>query len=105
MKQFYKFFSLIVLLAAAPALQAQTTFTLQQCIDYALENSVQVQNAILDEEIAQAKVKETIGIGLPQISGSASLMHNNKLPRFFNTYTGPGGFIDFGEYPAYNLAM
>ncbi|HCZ36133.1 MAG TPA: hypothetical protein DHV26_09430 [Cytophagales bacterium] len=99
MKQFYKVFVLLIGLAATPGVQAQTTFTLQQCIDYALENSVQVQNAILDEEIAQAKVKETIGIGLPQISGSASLMHNNKLPRFFNTYTGPGGFIDFGGIP------
>ncbi len=99
MKQFYKFFSLIIVLASASALQAQTTFTLQQCIDYALENSVQVQNARLDEEIAQARVKETIGIGLPQISGAASLMHNNKLPRFFNTYSGPGGFIDFSGIP------
>ncbi|MCW5912566.1 MAG: TolC family protein [Cyclobacteriaceae bacterium] len=99
MKQFYKLYVLLACVAAAPAVQAQTTFTLQQCIDYALENSVQVQNARLDEEIAQAKVNETIGIGLPQISGNATVMHNNKLPRFFNTYTGPGGFIDFSGIP------
>jgi outer membrane protein TolC len=38
-------------------------------------------------------VKETIGIGLPQISATGSIVHNPKLQRFFTTYTGPGGFI------------
>ncbi|MCE7862583.1 MAG: TolC family protein [Bacteroidetes bacterium CHB5] len=99
MKQFYKVLILLMGLAAAPAVYAQTAFTLQQCIQYALENSVQVQNARLDEAIAQARVHETIGIGLPQISGSAMVMHNNKLPRFFNTYNGPGGFFDFSSIP------
>lgn len=103
MKQFYKFYVLIIGLALAPAVQAQTTFTLQQCIDYALENSVQVQNARLDEEIAQSKVNETIGIGLPQISGGATVMHNSKLPRFFNTYSGAGGFFDFSAIPGIQL--
>lgn len=78
---------------------APKTFTLQQCIDYALENSIALNNAKLDELIAQAKVNETIGIGLPQISGKGTFMHNEKLPRFFNTYTGPGGFIDFSSIP------
>ncbi len=72
---------------------AQQTFTLDQCIDYALKNSINVQNAVLDEEIASAKVKETIGIGLPQISVDASLVHNPKLARFFTTYSGPDGFL------------
>lgn len=64
----------------------QTTFTLQQCIDYALQNAVSVKNATLDQEIAQARVNETIGIGLPQIKGEASVLHNQQLPRFFSTY-------------------
>jgi outer membrane protein len=68
-----------------PATAGQT-FTLQQCIDYALENAVSVKNAALDQEIAQARVNETIGIGLPQIKGEASILHNEKLPRFFSTY-------------------
>jgi outer membrane protein len=102
MKQFYKVFVLVVGLAAAPAVQAQTTFTLQQCIDYALENSVQVQNAKVDEEIAKARVKETIGIGLPQISGSASVTQNQRLQRFFQTkqvFYGFSGFQgDFNDF-------
>lgn len=95
MKQFYKVFVLLIGLAAAPGVQAQTTFTLQQCIDYALENSVATQNAKLDEEIAKARVKETRGIGLPQIDGSASVQHNQKLPRFFGLYNPDADFSFF----------
>lgn len=54
---------------------AQTTsdtgkfaFSLQQAVDFAMKNQIQVQNAAYDEEIARQKVKETIGIGLPQIT-------------------------------------
>lgn len=63
-----------------------STFSLDQCIQYALENSINNKNATLDQEIANAKVKETIGIGLPQISATGSVVHNPTLPRFFSTY-------------------
>lgn len=75
------------------------TFTLQQCIDYALENGMLSKNAKLDEKIAESRVKETVGIGLPQLNATATLMHNEKLPRFFTTYTGPDGFIDLSGVP------
>ncbi len=93
MKQFYKLSMLMLALLLVEHAHAQQTFTLDQCIDYALKNSVSVQNAMLDEQIATAKVKETIGLGLPQISASASIVHNPKLSRFFTTYTGAGGFV------------
>jgi outer membrane protein len=95
MKKFYKVYVLLIGLAAAPAVQAQTTFTLQHCIDYALENSVQVQNARVDEEIARARVKETRGIGLPQIDGSVAIQHNQKLQRFFGLYDPDSEFSFF----------
>ena len=96
MKQFYKFIVLLIGLAAAPAVQAQTTFTLQQCIDYALKNAIDAQNAVIDERIASARVKETVGLGLPQISGSVSLQHNQQLQRFFGIYNdSPSGFSFF----------
>ena len=75
------------------------TFTLEQCIEYALQNSINAQNATLDQRIAAAKVKETIGLGLPQISADASLTNNPKLQRFFTTYTPGGGFFDFSGVP------
>ncbi|MEY4930691.1 MAG: hypothetical protein RI909_1415 [Bacteroidota bacterium] len=93
MKQLYKLSMLMLALLLVGHAHAQQTFTLDQCIDYALKNSVSVQNAVLDEQIAASKVKETIGLGLPQISASASLVHNPKLARFFTTYTGAGGFV------------
>lgn len=63
------------------------TFTLDDCIKYALENTVDVKNARVDEQIAKAKVRETTGIGLPQVNASVGLMHNQKLPRFFGPNT------------------
>lgn len=59
------------------------TFTLEECIQYALENNTLVKNARLDEKIADGRVKETRGIGFPQIDATVGLTHNQKLPRFF----------------------
>jgi outer membrane protein len=77
------------------------TFTLEQCVAYALENSNTIKNSTIDESIAAARVKETRGIGLPQVTGSVSLMHNQKLPRFFAQYDADseGGFIDLSQIP------
>lgn len=89
MKRFYRFLILVFSVMALPALGqegAPNAFTLQQCIDYALKNSITMQNMAIDEEIAKAKVKETIGIGLPQINGSVNALTNPQLPRFFSRY-------------------
>ena len=91
-------FYLTVIVVGLPFLAAGQTqtgpsFTLEQCIQYAMENSVRVKNAELDQQIAKAVVNETIGIGLPQITGNASVVNNPVLPRFFATYSGPGGFL------------
>jgi outer membrane protein TolC len=76
------------------------TMTLDQCIEYALRNSVNAQNAILDQDIAKARVKETTGLGLPQVVAGSSVTWNQKLPRFFQSYTPPGaGFSFFPEIP------
>ncbi len=102
MSRFY-ILSLLTILFASNAIQAQEndakSFTLNQCIEYALNNSYDISNAKLEEQIAVAKVKETIGIGLPQVSGSAGVTHNQKLPRFFTTYDPAGGFIDLSGVP------
>ncbi len=103
MKRLYHFLTVLIVLAFSGSVYAQenppAVFTLEQCIEYALKNAVSAKNATLDEEIAQAKVKETIGIGLPQVSGSVSVDHNNKLRRFFTTYDPNGGFIDLSGVP------
>jgi outer membrane protein len=82
----------LMISAAATYGQQNSTgqsFTLDQCIEYAMQNSPTVQNAMIDEKIADARVKETRGIGLPQVDASVALQHNQKLPRFFGTYVEP----------------
>ncbi len=82
---------IIFLIAGSFAVSAQNnhSYTLEQCLDYALKESVPMKNAELDERIAKARVNETIGIGLPQINGSVALDHNQQLRRFFAIYN-PG---------------
>lgn len=75
----------IVLLLAIGVQAQQTTpqsssFTLQQAIDYALTNQNSVRNAQLDELAATYKVREIVGIGLPQVSGSFQLQDFVELP-------------------------
>ena len=55
-------------------------FNLQQCLEYAYANNDSLKNARLDIESANYKVKETVGMGLPQINGGASFQDYLKLP-------------------------
>jgi outer membrane protein TolC len=57
--------------------------TLQQCIDYALKNSLQVKNAALTVEIDKAKVNEIKADGLPQITGGFDYSNNLKIQTSF----------------------
>ncbi len=63
---------------AAPA--TVHNFSLQDCINYAYEHQDTVKNAILDIKSAEYKVRETTGIGLPQINGVASFQDYLKTP-------------------------
>ena len=56
------------------------SFSLQQAVDYAMQNQTKIQNALYDEEIAKNKVKEITGIGLPQINGSLDVKDFLKVP-------------------------
>lgn len=92
MKSYYKLCFLVGSWLLGLPLHAQSqqsrqvqSFTLEQCIEYAIQNSVNMQNSQIDQQIANSKVKETIGIGLPQISGSVNATNNPQLPRFFGT--------------------
>ncbi len=63
--------------------QTDSSYTLQQCIEYALKNSKNIQNAQLDVAIAKAQVGEYRSMGLPQITGQAQLVDNPTLQRMF----------------------
>ena len=97
----WRFFLLagLIALSVAPGFtqtEGDNSFTLEECISYALQNSTNAHNATIDEQIAEARVKETVGIGLPQVSGSASLVHNQQLQRIYGIYNDdPDGFSFF----------
>lgn len=105
MKRVYHILFMILLAPGLAAAQTQGSqaLTLDECIQYALDNSINIKNAELDEDIADARVKETRGIGLPQIDASVGLLHNQKLPRFFAQYytpqNGEESFIDLSGVP------
>lgn len=65
-------------------------FGLQECLDYANKHQTSVLNAVIDTKIADAKVKETIGIGLPQVNGTANFQDFLKVP----TTLLPGEFFE-----------
>ena len=59
---------------------ARHEFTLQQAIDFADKNNVQVKNALLDLQIQEQTNREVTAAAYPQVSGSGSFTYNAKLP-------------------------
>ncbi len=55
-------------------------FSLNEAIDYAQKHQTAVLNAQIDEDIAKNTVKKTIGIGLPQVSGSYTFQDFLNIP-------------------------
>jgi outer membrane protein len=76
------------------------SFSLQQAIDYALKNQLNVKNAAIDEAIALKKISETRGIGLPQINASFDTKDMITIP---TTVAPAGAFapgVGDGKYMA-----
>jgi outer membrane protein TolC len=63
-------------LFAQEANQKQSSFTLQQAIEYAIENNYSAINAKRDIEAAKQKKWETTASGLPQISSNLQYLNN-----------------------------
>jgi outer membrane protein len=55
-------------------------FSLKQVVDYALAHQSAILNAGIDEEIARNTVKQTVGIGLPQVSTNFNFQDYLKVP-------------------------
>ncbi len=81
----YKYLTLLLCLfsiidARAQLVDTVAHFSLQEAIEYAQKNQSSIQNAKIDEEIASNTVKQTIGIGLPQVNGSVNFQDFIKVP-------------------------
>jgi outer membrane protein TolC len=79
---------------------ATDSYSLDQCIQYAFSNQTDIKNAELDHQIAEYKVKEVFGIGLPQINGEATTTYNIQLQPLFLTNERAAGFLPPGTIPA-----
>lgn len=81
---------------------ANFSFSLQQAINYALDNQKDVKNAIIDEQLAQKRVNEIMGMGLPQINASFDLREFIEIPTslipadFFGGPPGSFAAVKFG---------
>ena len=90
----YRYLALIIFLCLGFSVKAQQSdtvaaFSLKQALDYAQNHQVSILNARIDEDIAKNTVKQTIGIGLPQLSGNANFQDFIVLP----TSLLPGDFF------------
>ena len=63
--------------------KAQTSYTLEQCVQYGLTNHLSIKNAELEQQKAALTVKETKTIGMPQIDGKIDFMTNIKVQSQF----------------------
>ena len=90
----FRYLTLIICLCLGFSVRAQQSdtvaaFSLKQALDYAQNHQVSILNARIDEDIAKNTVKQTIGIGLPQLSGNANFQDFIVLP----TSLLPGDFF------------
>ncbi len=62
------------------AQEQEYSFSLAEAQAYAMENSYQTRLAQMEVEKSESKVRETIGIGLPQVNASAKYNNYIELP-------------------------
>lgn len=77
-------------------------FSLQQAVDYASKNNLEVKNALLEIKKQQETNREVTSAALPQVSATGSFTYNAKLPvslvpaEFFGGQPGKFEKIAFG---------
>ena len=75
---------LTFLLCILPLLsEAQSAFTLKECIDYALENNDQLKIQAYEKDIAKGTIGETTALGLPQVNATAGFQDNLEIQTSF----------------------
>ena len=74
-----------------PSRTGTQAFSLQQAIEYALQNQPTMNNAQLQTEAAKARVGQIRSIGLPQINAGADLTNNFKIQKSLVDVSAFGG--------------
>ena len=71
------------LLAQTPVRTPEAhAFTIQQCIEYAMKNNVQVKNALLDVSVQEQTNRYYTGMAYPQVSAN---LGSNYYPKALKT--------------------
>ena len=91
--------SLIFMVFSTGVFCQATTDTLKlsviQAQEYALDNNRTIQSAKINVDIATRQIKETVGIGLPQLSLASNYQHQFVVPQLsFGAYLDPGALPD-----------
>lgn len=104
-----KVWAMTVSLAVSACVQAQDSaihrFSLQQAVDYAEKNNLQVKNALIDVQIQEQTNRDFTGSAYPQINGSGTFTYNAQIPvslipgEFFGQ---PGTFVPLKFGVKYN---
>lgn len=101
----YCLLSIAVFLAAGQPAIAQEAFSLDEAVQYAIQQNINIRNARLETLAAEAKIGETRAVGLPQLSGNFGYTNNIIIQKFIvpaNTFNptapadAPPAVIDFG---------
>lgn len=61
-------------------LSAQQSLTMQNSVQFALQNNPQVQKAALEVQKGDLQIKEYLAVRLPELNGSGNFTFNAKLP-------------------------
>jgi outer membrane protein TolC len=81
--------------------QAQSTFSIDEAVDYAIKNHPNVKNAIVGTQDAELQIKEIKYAGMPQINGQFSYTYNAIVPtqlidaKNFNPEAAEGEVVKF----------
>jgi outer membrane protein len=82
---------------------AQTTYTLSQCIDYALKNHRSIKMAANDVETAYARKREGQSAYMPQVNAQLKwddnlILQSSVIPALtFGSFTSPEQVVQFGN--------
>ncbi len=75
----------LTLLITVATLAQEKQWTLQECVQYALDNNISIKQTQLDEENAIIEKKDAIGNYLPSLNGNASNTWNSGLTQNITT--------------------
>lgn len=111
MKQYWKQSTLlltVVIVGMTSRAQSTNAFTVKQAVDYAMKNSVQVRNALLDIQIQKESNKEITAAAYPQLNANGSFTEyldipTSLIPAEFNGGT-PGTFFPVKFGTKYNVS-